>query len=210
MKYYQPFGDADPNASYSNGNALAGIKGSIPDARAIEHPMREILAVIGAAGLEPDEGNLGQLLLAIGELIADYAAPIINAGLQGTPTAPTQAVGNNSTRLANTAFVLAEIVNQFNAPGRQALAGNGYQRLPGKLILQWGEASTNASGAATVTLPIAFPTACVLCLSNDGESTASAVGYAGVGFNATTLSFIYARGGAAANVGIFSWFAIGY
>ncbi len=66
MKYYQPVDQpGDANASYSNGNLGAGIKGSIPDARAIEHPQREILAVIAAAGLTPDEETLTQLRDAI-------------------------------------------------------------------------------------------------------------------------------------------------
>lgn len=36
---------------------------------------------------------------------------------------------------------------------------NGYQRLPGGLILQWGSFTASASADVAVTLPIAFPTA---------------------------------------------------
>lgn len=43
-------------------------------------------------------------------------APINNAALTGNPTAPTQTAGNNSTRLATTAFVLAEIAAATAAP----------------------------------------------------------------------------------------------
>lgn len=71
MKYYPPFGATDPNASYTNGNAAAGIKGSIPPAQGIEHTMRELVAVILAAGLTPDENNLTQLLTAINTLITN-------------------------------------------------------------------------------------------------------------------------------------------
>lgn len=39
------------------------------------------------------------------------AAPLASAALTGTPTAPTQAVGNNSTRLATTAFVQAAVAS---------------------------------------------------------------------------------------------------
>jgi|GEM_PF-1559972 len=45
----------------------------------------------------------------------------------------------------------------------RSLAANGYQRLPGGLILQWGavaRASRTLSAAAVVTFPLAFPTAC--------------------------------------------------
>lgn len=115
MKYYPPFDATDPNASYTNGNELAGIEGSVPDARAIEHTQREIIAVITAAGLVPAEGTLTQLRTAIQNLIAANVvdlsayAPLASPAFVGNPTAPTQAAGNNTTRLATTAFVRAEV-----------------------------------------------------------------------------------------------------
>lgn len=174
MKYIAPYDAVDPNASYSNGNAVAGIPGSIVDARAIEHTQREIVEVITQAGLTPDEENLGQLYAAIAALIAGASmpldtdgtmaansdavaasqkatrtyiatalaalvdsspstldtlnelaaalgddpnfattvatalglkAPVASPGFTGNPTAPTQSVGDNSTKLATTAFV---------------------------------------------------------------------------------------------------------
>jgi hypothetical protein len=45
--------------------------------------------------------------------IIELLARANNAALTGNPTAPTQAVGNNSTRLASTAFVIAEIISRF-------------------------------------------------------------------------------------------------
>ena len=42
----------------------------------------------------------------------------------------------------------------------QSLAGSGYQKLPGGLILQWGSLTTSASADSPITFPIAFPTAC--------------------------------------------------
>ena len=44
----------------------------------------------------------------------------------------------------------------------QSLATNGYQKLPGGLIIQWGIVSTTQSeGSKTVTFPISFPTNCL-------------------------------------------------
>jgi hypothetical protein len=40
-------------------------------------------------------------------------AALASPALTGTPTAPTQALGNNSTRIATTAFVNAEITNNL-------------------------------------------------------------------------------------------------
>lgn len=41
----------------------------------------------------------------------------------------------------------------------QSLAANGYQRLPGGLIIQWGQATTGGGGSVTVNFPIVFPNA---------------------------------------------------
>jgi len=46
------------------------------------------------------------------------------------------------------------------------LAATGYLTLPGGLILQWGIATTNTSGVAAITFPIAFPTACYAAWGN--------------------------------------------
>jgi hypothetical protein len=43
--------------------------------------------------------------------------------------------------------------------GTNSLGNSGYQKLPGGLILQWGRGTT-ASGTASVTFPVAFPSAC--------------------------------------------------
>ena len=44
----------------------------------------------------------------------------------------------------------------------QSLTQNGYAKLPGGLIIQWGAgASASAAGNQTINFPIAFPTACL-------------------------------------------------
>lgn len=80
MKYQPPVNSAPtelvPEPPYFDGNPAAGQKGAIPPAKAIEHPQREILAVIQAAGLTPDSADLTQLLQAI---------QVLAAGAGGTP-----------------------------------------------------------------------------------------------------------------------------
>ncbi|MBP2560860.1 hypothetical protein J2857_003629 [Neorhizobium galegae] len=70
MKYKAPYGNPDPNAAYVDRNTAAAVRGSVPPAAAIEHPQREIMAVITAAGLPPSDVDLTQLLQAINALIA--------------------------------------------------------------------------------------------------------------------------------------------
>ena len=75
MKYQPPVGAA-ANAPYVDGNPATGTEGSAVPARAIEHPQREILWVIQASGLTPDENDLTQLGTAVA-LIAAAQAPAV-------------------------------------------------------------------------------------------------------------------------------------
>ncbi|OWV94276.1 hypothetical protein ATY81_12560 [Rhizobium sp. R72] len=70
MKYNAPYGSADPNAPYIDRNTPGAQSGSRVPAAAVEHPQREIMAVIDAAGIPPSSGDLTQLLQAIEALIS--------------------------------------------------------------------------------------------------------------------------------------------
>ncbi|MBB3315106.1 hypothetical protein FHT77_000948 [Rhizobium sp. BK181] len=70
MEYNAPYGSADPNAPYIDRNTAAGTSGSRVPAAAIEHPQREIAAVIAAAGIPASKADLTQLLQAIQQLIS--------------------------------------------------------------------------------------------------------------------------------------------
>lgn len=66
MKYNQPYDQAsNPNAPFVNGNPSAGVQGSIIPAGAVEYPQRELVNLIQAAGLTPDNGDLSQVVKAI-------------------------------------------------------------------------------------------------------------------------------------------------
>ncbi len=70
MQYNPPFGSADPNGPYVDRSTPGATAGSRVPAKAIEHPQREIMAVIAAGGLTPSPGDLTQLLQAIQQLIS--------------------------------------------------------------------------------------------------------------------------------------------
>jgi hypothetical protein len=65
MQYVPPLGEANPNASYKDRNTAAGQPGSRVPAPAVEHVMREVVAVIVDAGITPSGEDLTQLLQAI-------------------------------------------------------------------------------------------------------------------------------------------------
>lgn len=54
-------------------------------------------------------------------------------------------------------------------------AASGYQKLPGGLIIQWGEFAAGAN----ITFPLAFPTACLHCImtTNSSNSTSSNISH---------------------------------
>lgn len=85
------------------------------------------------------------------------AAVLASAALTGAPTAPTPAAGDNSTRVATTAFV----------QGAQLTSGVGYQVLPSGIIIQWGSHVFGdlfagfGTNTFAVVFPIAFPNACL-------------------------------------------------
>lgn len=73
--------NADADAAYSNGNALAGLEGSYVPAEAVEHTQRELLALITAAGLTPDVADLAQAAKAV------QTGKVISAADSGTANA---------------------------------------------------------------------------------------------------------------------------
>lgn len=105
MKYVQPIGGA-VNAPYVDANPSSGVEGSPVPAAAIEHPQREIEAVITGAGLVPSSGDLTQLRQAITKMMqsGQRAVVINNATFAGTVTGTGKAVywdaGNSRFDLA--------------------------------------------------------------------------------------------------------------
>ncbi|HLH94994.1 MAG TPA: hypothetical protein VKW08_07740 [Xanthobacteraceae bacterium] len=109
MQYNQPYGNADPNASYVNGNPATGTAGSIIPAAAIEYTQREIIAVIQAAGLAPSNGNLAQLLAAIQALGGNFLPP--TRIVTSSATLNLDCVTDANILLNRTAAVTAMTVN---------------------------------------------------------------------------------------------------
>lgn len=92
-----------------------------------------------------------------------------------------------------------------------AKTAHGWQRLPGGLILQWGQFVQNDTGAPVsfgYTLPIAFPTACLQAFLVAGSSIAG--GAINNSVEALNVSYIGGFTSAPANNRIYRAFAIGY
>lgn len=59
----------------------------------------------------------------------DAKAPLASPALTGTPTAPTPAAGNNTTRLANTAFVMANSARATHSHSEYASSSHNHDAL---------------------------------------------------------------------------------
>ena len=92
-------------------------------------------------------------------------APKASPALTGSPTAPTQGTSDNSTKIANTAFV-RNLINQFKTDGTLggivggSLTQNGWVKFSNGLILQWGK----GHDTQFVTFPIAFTQQAFCCI----------------------------------------------
>lgn len=62
---------------------------------------------------------------------------------------------NAASRTVGTGVNQIPDMNSF----ARVFSGNGYQKLPGGLIIQWGGVTTSASSDVVVLFPIAFPSA---------------------------------------------------
>lgn len=90
----------------------------------------------------------------------------------------------------------------------QSLAVNGYQKLPGGLIVQWGQvAATAATG--TTTFPIAFPNNVFIQCATDYDTAGTAVRSLAVLPTLTDFQWAAAQGATASDPGTFAWFAVG-
>jgi hypothetical protein len=144
MKYQKPLGAADPNESYVDGNTSTGIEGSVVPAASIEHTMREIVAVITAAGLTPSDSNLTQLDEAIRLLIGSNQTEIGNASLTTAGiTKLSNSLASDSQTIAATSFAakkLNDAIQNLNSlflvgapvPWPSEIVPSGYLQMRGQ------------------------------------------------------------------------------
>lgn len=136
----------------------------------------------------------------------------------------TPALDDNTKKLATTEFLR----QQFTRTGKQLLAVNGYQKLPGGLIVQWGSFNSlisksaaqtleTYSGGSAITFPIPFPTAVVNVGVTTPDNTVFTCEYVNIsaksatGFSAVTGGIPNATGGPASyTFNGYLWIAIGY
>lgn len=150
-------------------------------------------------------GNAAEALLALG------AAALNSPAFTGTPTAPTPASTENSTRIATTAWAKVGLVI--------SLGSVGYIKFPtwlGGLIVQWGTTVATSDGAAQAafSFPLTFPTSVyttVAFIGDNGDNKTNVFGNTGTSTSVARFVFIDSTtgGGRPAFVARINWVAFG-
>lgn len=163
----------------------------------VYHDGKQWLA-LRANSVEPVEGADWRELL-FGNLVP--ASESIQGLIQLATTGEAQALLNDAKALTP-----KKLANAFGG-SNQGLTANGYQKLPGGLIIQWGQTNVSNNGT-TVTFPVAFPTACLNVMMTDREAAATVQYVCAIQGTPTTVSFV----GQSSFVGLNTvfWLAIGY
>lgn len=151
------------------GARATGFQSGVAKSKEVNTPLRQsafVAAMIGQfivdkAGIDVlDDGD-------VPGLVADFLLAL-NAQTQSriASTAQAQALSDDLALL--TPKKLADALKGAN----QSLVTNGYQKLPGGLILQFMAAPQTVNSSATATFPLAFPNACLKALAAESNSTA--------------------------------------
>lgn len=162
----------------------------------------------GVNQLETDINNDISVLETTIDNIEDPVAMSLLFGpdpqVDASSSAEAQALSSNTT------FITPLGLNSALQGSNQSLTTNGYQKLPGGLIIQWGLHTTTQQGDGSVAtldtnFPIAFPTAC-LAMNATSTSGSSIDGDTTVTFSATQFG-IKRRNNSGLTL---SWIALGY
>lgn len=144
-----------------------------------------------------------QATLSVGsasQAVTAAKSATVTGTIESAVTATTQNNNDNSNKVATTAFV--QNILASSGIFTQSLTGNGYQKLPSGLIIQWLTGQTLANGKIESTLPITFPNAFFAAVISEGFTggwgTNSVTVY---GHAQSTLSTLKGCGGRVTNGG---------
>jgi len=149
---------------------------------------------------------------------ADDLAYVTSLKLATNLVAKTASIADAKTGTSTTKFMTpGSFTGFFNDSGQQGLTTNGYQKLPGGLILQWGvydKGSNFTDGEqTTINLPVSFPTACLVVtptLYNVANQSDCEMIISLRTMSASSFVFHADKVVAGSNGRAITWFAIGY
>ena len=145
--------------------------------------------------------------MAAGKINLQKASGGITAitGVDGTGN--TEVVLPESGELVTKDYADLKVALTEFTGDNQSLATNGYQKLPGGLILQWGVTQNITAGVQlTVTFPIAFPNSSLQIVGTIGSNFATATTFTSI-YKTSSSQF---KASINSGSGAVYWIAIGY
>lgn len=150
------------------------------------------------------------------QTIQRQGSDIIYLGGAGTHTSVSGAIGDSITFVTNgdNWYGVSGTLQMGKASTFGAfLNTNGYQKLPGGLIIQWGitaQFGSATSGISTSTLPITFPNAALQAVVSDSSNANSkiALGVDALGVSSISISYFRLQGSSTSHTA--RWFAVGW
>lgn len=107
------------------------------------------------------------------------------------------------------AITAKKLADAFKS-GNQSLSASGYQKMPGGLILQWGQGLSVSGGVATVNFPIEFPNSVLIISATPKNDVHGAETISYTTKTNSSCGFITYNDTSTAGGINFDWFAIGF
>ncbi|MCI4631030.1 hypothetical protein LIV46_20215 [Escherichia coli] len=195
---------------FTRGNPQTGTPATDLDDDYFDMLQEELCSVVEASGASLEKGRHDQLLTALRALLLSRKNPFGDIKSDGTVQTALEnlGLGEAAKRNVGTGENQVPDMNSFG----NSLTANGYQKLPGGMIIQWGSFSVSPTGGSVgtvdITLPVAFPAACrsVNALISTNDPSARSVGFDIGSTNRTKIRFTYTS----ATTNSIYWMAVGY
>ncbi|EOT1437900.1 hypothetical protein ACNJ2K_004305 [Escherichia coli] len=195
---------------FTRGNPQTGTPATDLDDDYFDMLQEELCSVVEASGASLEKARHDQLLTALRALLLSRKNPFGDIKSDGTVKTALEnlGLGEAAKRNVGTGENQVPDMNSFG----NSLTANGYQKLPGGMIIQWGSFSVSPTGGSVgtvdITLPVAFPAACrsVNALISTNDPSARSVGFDIGSTNRTKIRFTYTS----ATVNSIYWMAVGY
>lgn len=142
-----------PDKTFHDGDGVSEL-GTILPAWWLNQIQAELLAVLTAGGIQPDKAKPNQVVEALRKIIDEQAATLA-AGLQNKSD---NGHTHRAAEIADLSDTIEAVVGRLFASKKSA---SGYLKIPGGLIIQWGDVEVDNDVFATVIFPVSFPTACL-------------------------------------------------
>ena len=195
---------------FTRGNPQTGTPATDLDDDYFDMLQEELCSVVEASGASLEKGRHDQLLTALRALLLSRKNPFgdIKSDVTVKTALENLGLGEAAKRNVGTGENQVPDMNSFG----NSLTANGYQKLPGGMIIQWGSFSVSPTGGSVgtvdITLPVAFPAACrsVNALISTNDPSARSVGFDIGSTNRTKIRFTYTS----ATTNSIYWMAVGY